>query len=451
MASLASFDSLGRIVSEYTAPRHGALFWSFKLVTQKLVTWVKLNCRSLIFYLPRKAGQMSYQAIKEYLLAILSRYKQADKKGKTALLNEATQVTHLSRKHLIRCLKLPQETLQKKKLSGRKAKYPPDLLLPHIRYLWGQMERISGRRMKAAYADWLPFHQTSEFTVEIRLLLERMSVATLERLLRKLRGEIKAGKGLSLTPQESPSRYMKNKVPLNTFDAKIERPGFFQADTVGHCGTSVEGQFIFSITLTDIDSTWTENRATFSKKAHGVRRQFADLDQSIPFDIVAVNVDNGSEFLNTQMINFMRRENGKNPIQFTRSRPYKKNDNCYVEQKNFTHVRELFGYERMEDPSLVVLMNDIYKTCWNPLQNFFIPSFKLKEKVRVGARIVKKFGPPQTPYDRLMKSPHVSEERKQELRKMKAKLNPFDLKRDLEAKLAVFFEQLRKSKIREVS
>ncbi len=394
---------------------------------------------------------MSYQAIKEYLIAILTRYQQADKKGKTNLLNEATQVTHLSRKHLIRCLKLPKEALQRKKLSGRRAKYSPELLLPHIRYLWGQMERISGRRMKAAYPDWLPVNPQPEFTPQVQLLLERMSVATLERLLRRLRGEIKAGKGLSLTSIGSPSRYMKNKVPLNTFDTKIERPGFFQADTVGHCGTSVSGQFIFSITLTDIDSTWTENRATFSKKAHGVRRQFADLDQSIPFDISAINVDNGSEFLNTDMINFMRRENGKKPILFTRSRPYKKNDNCYVEQKNYTHVRELFGYERMEDPTLVALMNDIYKTCWNPLQNFFIPTFKLKEKIRIGARIVKKFDAPQTPYDRLMKSPHLSEERKVELRKMKAKLNPFNLKKDLEAKLAIFFEQLRKSKIREVS
>ena len=394
---------------------------------------------------------MSYQAIKEYLVAIVSRYKKLNKKGKTTLLNEATQVTHLSRKHLIRLLKCPVEVLAKKKPSGRRPKYPSDLLLPHLQHLWVQMERISGRRMKAAYPDWLPQYVDPDFSPQIQLLLERMSVATLERLLRKLRRDLKVGKGLSLTPVGCPCRYMKNKVPLNTFDSKIERPGFLQADTVGHCGTSTAGQFIYSITLTDIDSTWTENRAIFSKKSHEVRRQFADLDQAIPFDMLAVNVDNGSEFINTQMINFMRRENGKKPIEFTRSRPYKKNDNCYVEQKNFTHVRELFGYERMEDPTLVSLMNEIYKNYWNPLQNFFIPTFKLKEKIRIGARIVKKFDTPQTPYNRLMKSPDLSEQRKEELRKMKAGLNPFDLKKDLEAKLRVFFEKLQKSKIREAS
>jgi hypothetical protein len=394
---------------------------------------------------------MSYQAIKEYLIAIVSRYKNSDRKGKTALLNEATQVTRLSRKHLIRLLQRPEEVLAKRKPSGRRPTYVPNQLLPHIRYLWIQMERISGRRMKAAYPDWLHFYRHPELTPALRVLLEKMSASTLERFLRKIRGSLTAGKGLSVTPEGCPSRYMKNKVPLNTFDSKIDRPGFLQADTVGHCGTSTAGQYLHTITLTDIDSTWTENRAIFSKKAHEVRRQFTDFDQAIPFDMLAVNVDNGSEFLNNDMINFMRRGCGRPPITFTRSRAYKKNDNCYVEQKNFTHVRELFGYERMEDPRLVTLMNEIYKTCWNPLQNFFIPTFKLKEKIRIGARIIKKFDVPQTPYDRLMKSSYLTEERKQELRQMKAKLNPFDLKKDLEDKLKSFFEELRKSKIREAS
>lgn len=392
---------------------------------------------------------MSYQAIKEYLVVIVSRYKNLDRKGKTALLNEATEVTKLSRKHLIKLLKRPAEVLAKKSPAGRKPTYPPELLLSHVRRLWIQMERISGRRMKAAYPDWLPLYKHFECTSQIKLLLERMSAPTLERFLRKLRGERKASKGFSLTGEGGgPSRFMKNKIPLNTFDAKIERPGFLQADTVGHCGTTTEGQYINSITITDIDSTWTENRAIFTKKAVEVRKQFIDFDQSLPFEMLAMNVDNGSEFLNNEMINFMRRGYGRKPITFTRSRPYKKNDQCYVEQKNFTHVRELFGYERMEDPSLVNLMNDIYKTCWNPFQNYFIPTFKLKEKIRIGARIVKKYDAPQTPYNRLMKSPHVSEEQKAKLQATKNSLNPFELKAELERKLAIFFEELRKSKTR---
>ena len=391
---------------------------------------------------------MSYQAIKEYLMAIADRYKKANKQEKSKMLIEAEQVTELSRKHLIRTLQAPTEQIAKKKPSGRKKVYEPEILVPHIRFLWIQMERISGRRMKAAFPDWLRFYQDPAFTPQVRLLLEQMSPATLERFLRTIRGAQEARHGLSTT---APARYMKNKIPLNTFDQKIDRPGFVQADTVAHCGTSAAGQFMNTVTLTDIDSTWTENRAIFSKKAHEVRRRFAELDQTLPFELLAVNTDSGSEFLNTPMVQFMRRENGKKPITFTRSRPYRKNDNCYVEQKNFTHVRELFGYERIEDQTLVNLMNEIYRDYWNPLQNYFLPTFKLVSKTRVGARIVKKFDRPQTPYDRLLKSEHLSEERKEKLRKTKSGLNPFQLKTEMEAKLKIFFEQLRKSKTREAS
>ena len=244
---------------------------------------------------------------------------------------------------------------------------------------------------------------------------------------------------------------MKNKIPLNTFDQKIDRPGFMQSDTVAHCGTSTDGQYVNSITFTDIDSTWTENRAIFSKKAEGVRKRFSELNQTLPFELLAVNVDNGSEFLNTAVFNFMNPGNDQKKIIFTRSRAYKKNDNCYVEQKNYTHVRELFGYERMEDPALAEFMNEIYRDYWNPLQNFFIPTFKLVSKTRVGARIVKKYDLPKTPYDRLLLSKHLSDAQKENLKKMKKNLNPFLLKTEMEAKLKTFFELLRKSKTREAA
>jgi hypothetical protein len=391
---------------------------------------------------------MSYQAIKEYLCAIVTRYQKADKRGKTLLLTEAQEVSKLSRKHLIRLLKQPKEILEKKKPSGRKPNYQPELLRPHIQHLWIQMERLSAKRMEAGFSDWLPYYQDPEFTPQVRLLLEQMSVSTLERFLRSIRRSLATSKGLSTT---CPARYMKNRIPINTFDAKIDRPGFTQADTVAHCGNSGAGEFVNTITLTDIDSTWTENRAIFTKKALEVRHQFREFDNTLPFELLAVNTDSGSEFLNTPMVQFMRREIGRKPISFTRSRPYQKNDNCYVEQKNYTHVRELFGYETIDDLALVQLMNDIYKNYWNPLQNFFLPTFKLKEKIRIGARIKKTYDRPQTPYDRLMKSPHVSEERKAKLKKAKSQLNPFQLKSDLEAKLKIFFDELRKSKTRKAS
>ena len=390
---------------------------------------------------------MSYQAIKEYLVVLLSRYQNAGKKKKSALLDEAVAQTGLSRKHLIRVLALPPEVVARKKPSGRHAKYPKELLLEHVKQLWIGMERISARRMKAGFADWLGFYEHPEFTTQVRLMLERMSASTLDRFLCILRKDARASRGLSTT---CPARFMKNRVPINTLDHKIDKPGFTQADTVAHCGTSAAGPFANTLTLTDIDSTWTENRALFTKKGYEVRKCFVDIKKALPFDLLAINVDSGSEFLNSPMLGFVKMP-GEKEIAFTRSRAYKKNDNCYVEQKNFTHVRELFGYERIEDPRLIDLMNDIYTTCWNPLQNYFLPTFKLKEKIRVGAKIVKKFDAPQTPYHRLMKSAHVSEVNKVRIKMIQASLNPFKLKADLEARLSIFFEKLRKSKTREAA
>ena len=392
---------------------------------------------------------MSYQAIKEYLVVLLSRYQKAGRNKKTALLDEAVATTGLSRKHLIRMMALPPEVVARKKASGCHAKYPKELLLEHIEWIWIAMERISARRMKAGFADWLSFyvHENPKFTQPVRLMLERMSASTLDRFLRLLRKAARANRGLSTT---CPARFMKNRVPISTLDHKIDKPGFTQADTVAHCGNSAAGAFANTLTVTDIFSAWTENRALISKKGQDVRKCFVDVKKTLPFKFLGINVDSGSEFLNTPMLEFVKTP-GEKEIIFTRSRPYRKNDNCYVEQKNYTHVRELFGYERIEDPGLIDLMNEIYTGYWNPLQNFFLPTFKLKEKIRVGAKIIKKFDTPQTPYNRLIKSEYVSEEEKVKLRIMKSTLNPFKLKASLEAKLKVFFEELRKSKTREAA
>ena len=163
-----------------------------------------------------------------------------------------------------------------------------------------------------------------------------------------------------------------------------------------------------------------------------------DIQRALPFDLIAINTDSGSEFLNTPVFNQFR----ERKVIFTRSRPYKKNDNCYVEQKNYTHVRELFGYQRFETKELMPLMNDIYINYWNPLQNYFLPSFKLKDKIRIGGRIKKVYGPPETPYQRLMESSHLSEEQKATLAERRRGLNPFELKRGLEKKLSDFFKLL---------
>jgi hypothetical protein len=391
---------------------------------------------------------MSHQAKREYLLCIIKRYQEGSRQQKKLILDEFCSVCGYARKYAIRLLS-GQVDLPKKPRPGAPRRYPKALLLSHIQFLWLAMERISSGRMKAALWDWLPYYKINGVTPEIKALLATMSESTLERFLKEIRANFKAKRGLSTT---YPARFMKNRIPLNTLDKDVTQPGFTQADTVAHCGNSIAGSYANSITLTDIFSNWTENRALYQKKAPDIRHQINDIRQSLPFELLALNTDCGSEFLNEEMVGYMWNPYpGAKQITFTHSRPYKKNDQCWVEQKNFTHVRELFGYERFDDPALVPLMNEIYKNYWNPLQNFFIPNFKLIEKIRIGAMIKKKHDKPLTAFDRLMRSANLSEEQKQRLKERRSQLNPFTLKKGLEEKLNEFFRLVKQNNIREVA
>ena len=321
--------------------------------------------------------------ITAYLNAISKLYQESFKEKKGELLQHAELVTQRSRKQLIKRLSQikSNDGSPPLKRPGKPSTYSKNEILPHIQYLWGQMENISSERMKAALPDWLPKYKSCP--PHLKFQLEKMSASTLKRYLKGVRLSMTPSKGLSTT---YPARYMQNKVPINTLDSKVKRPGYVQVDTVAHCGNSSQGPFVSSLTITDIHTTWTECRAMLTKKGPEVRRQANSISRSIPFKLLSMNSDSGSEFLNKEILPFTHLSG----ILFTRSRPYKKNDNCYVEQKNFTHVRELFGYERFDSPRQVNLMNEIYKNYWNPLQIFFSPPLNSKKKYEWGLRLKRK-------------------------------------------------------------
>jgi hypothetical protein len=210
-----------------------------------------------------------------------------------------------------------------------------------------------------------------------------------------------------------------------------------EADTVAHCGNSLAGDFIWSLTMTDIVTGWTECRATWNKGSQGVLEQIQAIESLLPFPLKGFDCDNGSEFLNHHFVRYFTDHPSK-PA-FTRSRPYKKNDNAPIEQKNWTHARQLFGYERMANPKLVALMNQVYSSLWCPLQNHFCPNQKLKEKQRCGAKYKKKYHPPQTPYQRIIDHPDVPESDKAELKSQHDQLNPFAIKAAIEQQLKLIF------------
>ena len=210
-----------------------------------------------------------------------------------------------------------------------------------------------------------------------------------------------------------------------------------EADTVAHCGNTLAGSFIWTLTLTDIHTGWTEARATWNNGADGVVKQIKDIEAHLPFLIQGFDCDNGSEFLNHHLLRYFTERKPK--VTFTRSRPYKKNDNAYVEQKNWSYVRQLLGYDRLDNPGLVELINKLYTKHWSLLQNHFQPTLKLKKKTRINSKYYKTCEYPKTPFQRIRESPDIQPETKQSLQNIHQTLDPFKLKQQIDRRLKRIF------------
>ena len=199
-----------------------------------------------------------------------------------------------------------------------------------------------------------------------------------------------------------------------------------------------------TVNFVDIATCWTEQRAVWGKGEQGILQQVNDVEQTLPFPMRGFDCDNGNEFINHHLVRHFTYR--KNPIQFTRSRSYHKEDNCHIEQKNWTHVRQWFGYHRLDNPKAVPLMNQLYKSEWRLYLNFFLPSFKLMEKKRVASKTIKKYDTPKTPYERVLASPHIPASIKRSLKEQFDTLNPFRLRKAMEKKLEKIFATIYKTK-----
>lgn len=370
-----------------------------------------------------------------YLEEIRFRYKNSTKKQKKFILNEFCEVCSYTRKHAIKILNGSLNPRIKR--PGPKSKYKREDVLLALKELWGLMSQMCSKKMVVAFKDWLSFYECKD---EVKLLLLQMSASTVDRLLRSHRAPLQRGKS------STRASLIKNRIPLKLLEGEVVIPGYLEGDTVAHCGNSLSGDFGNSLTLTDLLSGWTENRALWTKTAEKVVAQMKDIEDRLPFTMIGLATDNGNEFLNEKMIDYL--QNREAPVNMVRRRPYKKNDNAHVEQKNWTHVRQLFGYDRVDDPILIALMNEIYRAYWNPLQNYFTPVLKLKSKERIGGRIKKKYDEPKTPCNRLLESSYVSEADKARLKDNYYSKNPIYLKKEMDKKLKEFFKLVDDIKIR---
>ncbi len=371
-----------------------------------------------------------------YITRQRERYQDfCTRKGRGLLITEVVAYLKVSRDHAIRLLNgRPRDPSVR---SGPALQYTDDLI-PIVKKLYFLMRQPCSKRMKMAIPRWLTSyeHHFGAVLAEQREKLLKISPSTIDRMLHKIRAE----KGLSATRAPSGSWY-KSVIPMKPKDWDVVAPGHFQCDTVAHCGTSLEGAFGNTITLTDIHTGWTENFAVFTKSAARVREGLADMEKRLFFEIESIKFDSGSEFMNYGVISFLRSSAVRQrAIKIYRSRPYRKNDNCYVEQKNNTHVRDLFKYDRFDDAELIPLMNEIYRQYWNDLQNFFMPSMKLLRKTRIGGKIKKEYDTARTPYQRLLESSDKQSEKIIELQKKYQSLDPIALQLGLEKKLKEFYD-----------
>jgi hypothetical protein len=311
-----------------------------------------------------------------------------------------------------------------------------------LKRIWFESDQLCGKRLKAALPEWLP-HYEKEYAAlaqPLREKLEAISVASIDRLLSAVRAKARP-KGRGGT---KPGRWLKNQIPLATDQWDERRPGFMEADTVAHCGDSLEGDFLWSLCFTDLATGWTELRAVWNKGSHGVVEAVRQMEAKLPFPIRGFDCDNGSEFLNHHLWRYFARRT--ETVQFTRSRPYHKNDNAHVEQKNWTHVRCLLGYDRLENVRLLEPINALYRDTWALYHNHFCPSMKLVEKRREGARQIKRYDRPKTPYQRLIESGVLDRQKRLALQQQHAALNPFALKRQIEAALKQIQRAVRAGK-----
>jgi len=365
---------------------------------------------------------MSAETRAQLMTKLRRRYASAGLEHKKKLLDQAQELLGYHRKSAIRALRAAPLVRGPVILTGRPVTYEPGVLLPFLRPIWQATEYACGRRLVAMLPEWLPAYEAHERKVpgEVRERLLAASGRTLDRLLAPLR---RRGGGRSLT---RPGTLLRQQIPIRGGVWDEDKAGWLEVDTVALCGGSVAGEFVWMVDGVDQATTWVEVRAMWGRGQAGTLTALVDVEASLPFDLLGLDSDNGGEFLNYHVMGWLQKR--ERPVYMTRSRPYKKDDNAHVEQKNWTHVRQTFGYERHDNPAVVEVINRLAKGPYGQLRNYFHASLKLEDKEAKAGKIQRIYGVAQTPLARVLASAEVTESTKQRLRQEKAALNPFALK-----------------------
>jgi len=374
---------------------------------------------------------MSLKSKNELVEVVRPRYLRASKLEKQKILDEFTSATGYHRKHAIRVLK--NKVQAQNRLRGKTKTYQRlygGEVVQALEQIWEIYGHICSKRLQPFLPEAIRILercQEIELSKDTKELLLKISSASIDRCLRSIRPQ--TSHGLSTT---KPGSLLKNLIPVRTFTKwDEERPGFLEIDLVAHCGNTTEGQFLCTLTCTDLCTGWTEVTGLLHRSQEAVSEALRRMRQRLPFPLLGIDSDNGGEFINDLLYQYCLDEK----IKFTRSRPYQKNDQAHVEQKNWSVVRHTVGYDRWETEQELALLECIYDNL-RPYINFFQPSLKLVAKERIDNKIHKRYDPAKTPYQRILERKDISLQAKARLAHLYVQLNPAELRRRIDQKIA---------------
>jgi transposase InsO family protein len=373
---------------------------------------------------------MSPVSRRELLVSVYPRYHKAGRREKTLILDGFCAATSYHRKYAIQLLSHPPEPKPRRR-RVRPRRYGPAVIRVLTR-IWEAASYPWSVRLKALLPLWVPWvRQKWRLSSTLEQQLMAMSPRTMDRALRSSKRRL----GRRIYGRTKPGSLLKHQIPVQTSTWSEAQPGFTEVDLVSHSGNAANGEFLHSLNVTDIATTWVETRAVLGKGQTGIVQMLAEISETLPFPLRGLDSDNGSEFINHHLLTFCR----DRQIQFTRSRPYKKDDNAHIEQKNWTHVRKLLGWDRYDSPEALAALNDLYRNELRLMMNLFQPTVKLAAKKRVGSRLRRTYAPAQTPLDRLAAHPQADPKRVQTLLHLRESLDPFELSKVIERKLKAIY------------
>ena len=374
----------------------------------------------------------------QYFQSICERYSRSSKFTKSKILDEFCRVCKYNRKYAIGKLGGPpaedrQYLQQKAKKHRQRPSIYANQTINVLAEVWEAAKYPCSTRLVALLPLWMPWiEKYFQISAQTKQQLLRISPRQIDRRLRKHRSKLKK----RIYGGTKPGTLLKHQIPIKTDCWDVKEPGFTEIDTVSHSGNNASGEFVYSVNQTDILTGWVETRAVLGKGEKEVSQKIEDMEQYFPFRIHGIDADNGSEFINYHLQGICQRKE----IQFTRGRPYKKNDNAHIEQKNWTHVRKLFGWVRFDTQAAADAMNNLYRNELHLFINLFLPSTKLLKKARVGSKTKRTYDKPKTPLDRVIESGKGDATKIELHRRLQQQLDPFRLAHAIDKKITTIFK-----------